>query len=142
MPNHCYSSAQSIFDDQRGPVYYDWDWTVVWNREVYYEDRYMLSEVDTQEETDALLCDSTRTRESQLGTSITFNQGADIPNGVGLTTGGMLIFNSLYGGGSGTADTDLLEIQEFEEFTTTFDNCLAYIDSDNLLSVRSLSPCT
>jgi hypothetical protein len=54
----------------------------------------------------------------------------------------MLIFNSLYGGGSGTSDTDLLEMQQFEEFTTTFDNCLAYIDSDNYLAVRSLSPCT
>ena len=87
------------------------------------------------------MCDKTTTRSSNSATTITFNQGADISNGVGVSTGGMLIFNSLTGS-SGAGATDLLEMLKYEEFETTFDNCQSYIDEDNYLSVRTLSPCT
>jgi len=142
MPNHCYSTAQSIHDEQRGPVYYDWDWTVDWNQNLWGYTHYGGALVNTQEKTDNLLCYSSITRKNQLTNSITFNQGADIENAVGVTIGGMLIFNSLDGGNGISYDSDLLEMDDFSYFQDYFDSCLSYIDEDNLIGVRTLSPCT
>lgn len=51
----------------------------------------------------------------------------------------MLIFNPLTNYSQDDIDSDLLDSTYF---TNYFDDCLAYIDSDNYLAVRSLSPCT
>jgi len=137
MPNHCYSSAESIFDEQRGPKYHNWDWEVEWNVNLYQWPNYPSGIADSQEEVDGLLCQSSVTRESNIPSTIDrqFYQGTDISNAVGLTIDNTLIFNSLQGG------SDILEQQQYSIFEDYFDDCLNYIDQSNFLSVRTLCPC-
>lgn len=106
MPNHCYSASADL---EYAPVYYNWDWTVEWNKDVYHWDNYGSGEVDTQAELDSLMCDHTVTEHQNLpGYGITFSQGADLERGVGVTIGNMLIFNSLTDYSQDTIDSDTL----------------------------------
>lgn len=139
MPNHCYTSPYYSSTEARAPEYYDWDWTVEWNKDVYQWDNYGSGEVDTQEETDYLLCTHDLTEADNSPASVTFNQGADIARGVGVTKGNALIFNALTNDPLDDYDSDLLNSDTFFDY---FDNCLGYIDDDaNLYAYRSLSQC-
>lgn len=44
MPNHCYSGNE---EESYAPKYYDWDWKVEWNKNVYHWTNYGSGEVDT-----------------------------------------------------------------------------------------------
>jgi hypothetical protein len=73
MPNHCYTSPEYDNGDVKAPEYYDWDWKVEWNPDVYHWDNYGSGEVDTQEETDFLLCHHDITDYDNSPSSITYN---------------------------------------------------------------------
>lgn len=76
MPNHCYSANYSPL--QYYPDYKVFDWTVKWNSDVYRTVNYGLGLVDTQTETDDLLCHHEVTSASNAVPTVTFNQGSDV----------------------------------------------------------------
>lgn len=51
----------------------------------------------------------------------------------------MLIFNSLTYASQDTTDSDVLDETTFTDY---FDDCLSYIDDENYLQVKSITPCS
>ncbi len=125
MPNHCYSASNNL---DVSPSYYNWDWKTAWNPDVYHTTNILNSDFNTADAADSLMCDYTVTASTNMPSqsSITFNQGEDIEKAVGVTTGNMLIFNSL------STEDEPLDFLTSVDFSTdfNFDNCLSFIDSD------------
>lgn len=139
MPFHCYTSPEFPNNEARAPIYYDWDWTVEWNKDVYRWENYGSGEIKDQQTTDALLCNHEITKFDNVPSFFTLNQGADIERAVGVARDNTLIFNSLSAFEVDTVDLDLLSDKEtFQEY---FDDCLGYIDTDQYYAYRALSKC-
>ena len=139
MPFHCYTSPEFPNNVVRPPIYYDWDWTVEWNRDVYRYVNYGSGEIKDQSNTDALLCNHEITKFDNVPSSFTLNQGADIARAVGVAKDNTLIFNSLTAFLVDTVDKDLLSDEII--FQQYFDDCLGYIDTDQYYAYRALSKC-
>ena len=94
MPNHCYQASN--ITGSPAPNYYNWDWTVTWNSELP-GNNIGSGQLITNPTTSALLCDNNILSASNIppSTSITFNQGADITQAVGITIDNTLIFQAL-----------------------------------------------
>jgi hypothetical protein len=137
MPNHCYSANRHPL--QYYPDYKIIDWTVEWNPDVYHDVNYGSGRVDTQAEVDDTLCSHEVTAHTNSVADVVINQGSDIKRHVGVSFNNQLLFNSLTNFEQDSIDKDWHDVEtDFDEY---FDNCLGYIDVDNYLAYRSLSPC-
>lgn len=137
MPNHCYSA--NYYPLQYYPDYKIIDWTVEWNPNVYHDINYGSGRVDTQTEVDDLMCSHEVTAHTESVAQVVINQGSDIKRHIGVSFNNQLLFNSLTNFSQDSIDSDWIDVEtDFDEY---FDNCLGYIDVDNYLAYRSLSPC-
>ena len=120
MPQHCYSVP---IDSGLYPDYHDWEWKVHWNDNVYGDLNVAVSEIETIELADALLCDQDITAVTNMSSerSFTFEDTySDIPQAVGITIKNQLIFNPLT---ADDIDNNTVDDVEFYDFDY-YDLCL------------------